>query len=319
MSSPAASEEYWRQNAVGPLGNFFGNAWQGTKDFFGNIFSSEVYVGKAKPIVIRSGDSGEPDSALRKVVANNGPQGAQEYINRLPNPLTRAAAQVELAVLKKEAEQVAQEIKQKAIDNYDKKTNSTTIDGVTIKFVDKGLADLKAGQAALWSNFAKAAKEAGVTEITIGSVERSSGTHMSGYSADVRNVRFAGESSVTAYNLKNVPGKREAFAAFENAFMRQFGAEAAWTPNQMLSAGNSSQVYIPKYYAGSATGGNQLHDYPQILAQAVDIKRQGKDVAFDIEKLLIKKFPTIDKNMYAPLAGSVQHADHGHFQVTRPY
>lgn len=32
MSSPAASEEYWRQNAAGSIGNFFGNAWESVKN-----------------------------------------------------------------------------------------------------------------------------------------------------------------------------------------------------------------------------------------------------------------------------------------------
>ncbi len=228
------------------------------------------------------------------------------------------ALKMEIA-LAKEAIENAKIHKNQGIKNYDKKNNSTVIDGITFKFTGKGLDKLKQGQAVLWANLAKAAKEAGVTQITVGSVERSTGTHTGGYSADILSLKFAGDKGdPTVYNLNIANDKRDKFKAFENAFMKQNGSEAAWSALQMQSKGNSNQIYIPKYYQGTASGESQLANYPEILAKAVEIKRKGNDDAFQIEALLKKEFPKLDKDMYAPITGSIQHVDHGHFQITRP-
>ncbi|HNE20703.1 MAG TPA: hypothetical protein PLF85_13350 [Turneriella sp.] len=218
--------------------------------------------------------------------------------------------------------------KKAGINNFVKKSQSTKIDGITIKFKGEldGSTKLKAGQAALWKNLVEAAKAAGVTEITVGSVERSAGTHVDGYSADVLNVTFAGESKPTAYNRETQGAQRAKLEVFEQAFIKLADSEAAWTPNQMLSNSTgkaaSKQGYDADFYKGSngQMGSNFVDEYPSIAARAQQIKNTNASDAYKILAQVKKEFgKTIkDESVLKAITGSIQHVDHGHFMVRRP-
>lgn len=211
------------------------------------------------------------------------------------------------------------------IGEYDAKSKTLVVDG--IKFTNVTPEKRRAGQRELWQNLANAAKDSGAEEIKIGSVARSKGTHVDGYSADVLSVKFSGKPGQRAeeieYNRYATSEQRGRLTKFENAFMAQSSSEAAWTPNQMLSRSSGKaaekQGYISDYYTGTSTGANQLDNYPQISnARALQIKTGNNDDAKEINKYLQGKYPSMSREDRTALAGSIQHVDHGHFMVRRP-